>query len=277
MEIRTLKAKSILAPGEAFHFTRAVLSRRQPRALHRHKLHELFWLHNGRARHYLEGSREVLEEGDLVILPPRTAHALQGIGEESRLVNLVIAPEIIERLGDRIPEGRLFHAQAPVRLHRDIRQLAALSQRATALEMAPRTALHAEAFLLPLIAELALEESPLPDAAPAWLHEACRAARRPEVFRDGAAGLVRAAGRAHAHVSRTVQKHLGETPSDHVNRIRMEHAARLLAGTGDGLAEIAEAVGIGNLSHFHRLFRARHGMTPRQYRLRHQRRLVQPV
>ena len=148
---------------------------------------------------------------------------------------------------------------------------------AKALEAAPRELLYLEAFLLPLIAELTLEHSSVTDTAPDWLTQALQAAEHPDVFRDGAAGFVAQCGKAHAHVARVMQAHLGQTPSDFINGKRMDYAARQLKGTPDSLSEIAQDVGIANMSHFHRLFRARFDMTPRQYRVKHQKGVIQPV
>lgn len=158
-----------------------------------------------------------------------------------------------------------------------MRHLSRLSAAAKALDATPRTALYLEAFLLPLIAELASEARDQSVAMPVWLNEAMIAAEKPEVFRDGASGLVAQCGKAHAHVARTMQASLGMTPSDFVNGLRMDYAARQLRGTPDSLSEIAEEIGIQNMSHFHRLFRTRFGMTPRQYRVKHQKGVAQPI
>lgn len=278
MKTMTLQADAIIGAGAPFHFTRAVLARNVPKSLHDHGFYEIFWLHNGRARHVINGAREMLSEGDLLFIRPGDCHALQGVGEESHLVSLSIRREVIEGLSRHAALASLFDPalKMPARRRREIRQMLDLSHRAVTLEMGRRGVLEIEAFLLALMAELEAETLPLPEGAPDWLVEACRAAHRPEVFRSGAAGLARTSGKAHAHVSRTVQKYLGQTPSDYVNRIRIDHAARRLAGTGDSLAEIAEEVGITNMSHFHRLFRAQFAMTPRAYRLAHQKGVVQP-
>jgi AraC family cel operon transcriptional repressor len=84
-------------------------------------------------------------------------------------------------------------------------------------------------------------------------------------------------GKAHPHVSRMMRKHLGETPSDYINRIRMTHAARALTTDGDAVSLIATDCGIPNMSHFHKLFRQAHGLTPLQYRQKYQRHVVQPT
>ncbi|MGH1331066.1 MAG: AraC family transcriptional regulator [Paracoccaceae bacterium] len=281
MEMITQSTAAILGPKAAYHFARIELSRSKPRALHSQDYYELFWLINGRAHHYTGApqspNRQTLSEGDLVFMPPNRPHALQGLGEDAHLVNLVIQEEVIKRLSAHAFGSRYFWGDGPQILHRDMRQLSSLSHEALALETAPRSALYIEAFLLSLLAQLEREAPGLPDSAPKWLVEACKRAHDPEIFCHGAAGLASVARKSHAHVSRSLQKHLGQTPSDYMNHIRMEHAARCLAGTGEPLAEIAQSCGIANMSHFHRLFRAQHGLTPRQYRQRFQKDVAQPI
>lgn len=273
-------AKDILAKGEEFHFSRSVLSRARPKALHNQDFYELFWLHNGRARLVTPEARLALNEGDIVFLSPGHPHGLQGVGEESHIVNVIIRKRRIKEVLARFAEvAQVFPGPgaAPTVVHRDMRHLSRLSAAAKALDAAPRTALYLEAFLLPLIAELASEARDQSVAMPVWLNEAMIAAEKPEVFRDGASGLVAQCGKAHAHVARTMQASLGMTPSDFVNGLRMDYAARQLRGTPDSLSEISEEIGIQNMSHFHRLFRTRFGMTPRQYRVKHQKGVAQPI
>lgn len=269
----------VVERGAAFAVARAALSNARPKQLHTQDYSEIFWLVNGKARLHLDAERRVLTEGDLVFMPPACAHGLQGVGEESHLVNLIVPSTEVSALMSRYPDAEHYLAPKsgePVIIHRDIRALSRVSSRAVTLESAPRTTLHLEAFLVPLIAELAQEARDFPSAMPDWLAKALLAAEDPDVFRDGAAGLVAQCGKAHAHVARTMQKHLGMTPSDFVNARRMEYAARQLAGTPDSLSEIAEEIGISNMSHFHRLFRKRYGVTLRQYRIKHQKSVIQP-
>ena len=108
-----------------------------------------------------------------------------------------------------------------------------------------------------------------PETAPSWLLKAAQAAREPRVFRRGAEGLIEAAGRSQPHVCRAARRHLGLSPTQYINRIRIQHAAMLLADTGRPIATVAEECGFENLSYFHRLFREQYGTTPRGYRQRH--------
>lgn len=54
-------------------------------------------------------------------------------------------------------------------------------------------------------------------------------------------------------------------------RYRMERAGRLLAETDKTVAEIAQAVGVPNLSYFHRSFKEQHDVSPKRYRQFHAR------
>jgi AraC family cel operon transcriptional repressor len=277
----TLHHADIIGQGEACNIARATLDTRRPKALHVQDFPELLWVQNGRVRFLQEGGHSELAEGDLVFVRPGQPHALQGRGTEPLVVSVAFCADLITEIGTKHPAltGQLFWSSggSPVQVHRDMRQLADLNHAALRLERSRRDGLEAEAFLLPLAASLLDADHPLPADAPPWLATACAAARDPAIFRKGAAGFVKAAGRAHPHVSRTTRKFLQQSPSEFVNVQRMAYAARKLTGTADPLAEIAADCGVPNMSHFHRLFRNHHGLTPAQYRQRLQRNMVQPL
>lgn len=275
---QTLHNGDILKNGRQIHLTRATLTAARPRTLHDHDFYELFWVQNGKVRHHLPDGGETLHEGDVIFLQPGHQHALQGRGDHALVVSLCIHPTTVKALAKRHPglQGHLFWSPTgPVRTHRDIRQLAALNHAAVLLERSACDTLAAEAFLLPLCADLTADA--FSDEVPAWLTTACIAAKDPAVFRGGSAGLVALTGKAHPHVSRSMRKHLGMTPSDYINRIRMAYAARALTTDAEAVSQIAADCGIPNMSHFHKLFRQAHGLTPLQYRHRYQRQVVQPI
>jgi len=275
-----LSAIDFLPAGAAFQMVRATVEPRRPKGLISRDFPVLFWVQNGTVRLHLPDARMDLAEGEVVFLRSHDSHALQARAEETMAVLLVFDPGLIDTLADRHQAlaGRFFWSVGPqpVRVSRSIRELAQMNQGALRLERSRRDALEAEAFLLPLFASLLDGASMVPVGAPDWLARACAAVEDPRVFREGAAGFARIAGRAHPHVSRTARKYLGKSPSEIVNAQRMTYAAQRLTGTSDTLSEIARDCGIPNLSHFHKLFRQHHGITPQKYRRTHQRDLIQP-
>lgn len=67
-------------------------------------------------------------------------------------------------------------------------------------------------------------------------------------------------------LSRLVKKMTGKTYTELVQTKRLSQAAFLLASTKLPVADIGLAVGYDNLSYFHRIFRIKYGLSPKQYR-----------
>ena len=66
------------------------------------------------------------------------------------------------------------------------------------------------------------------------------------------------------------RKDTGNTISAYLTRLRMEIAARMLAGSTTSIQQIAETVGILDANYFIKLFRREFHTTPGQYRNTHQ-------
>jgi len=74
------------------------------------------------------------------------------------------------------------------------------------------------------------------------------------------------AGLSPFHFLRLFSDVLGVTPHQYLVRSRLRHAARLLAGDGPSITDVAFEVGFGDLSNFMRTFQRAAGMTPRRFR-----------
>jgi len=74
------------------------------------------------------------------------------------------------------------------------------------------------------------------------------------------------AGLHPASFARFFKRMTGQTFVEHVNRLRVAHACRLLVETDRPVTDICFASGFGNVSNFNRVFRQLKQMTPRGYR-----------
>ena len=73
-------------------------------------------------------------------------------------------------------------------------------------------------------------------------------------------------GMSPSAFSRFFKLHTGRTLSDYLIDIKLGNAARMLVDTALNISEICYACGFNNLSNFNRIFKAKRGTTPREFR-----------
>ena len=71
---------------------------------------------------------------------------------------------------------------------------------------------------------------------------------------------------SEAHFMRYFKKHVGVTCVEYINDFRVNKAANLLAATNQSVGEIADAIGVSNVSYFNRMFKKAFGVAPIEYR-----------
>jgi AraC family cel operon transcriptional repressor len=267
--------KDFLEGDVRCHFARKFLDSKKPKYQHSHDFYELFVVIAGQVDHIMPFETTRLDKGALVFIRPFDCHALQSVaGSHAEIINVSFSSDIAEHLSARYSEQVVGHFFWHQRQAPDIYQLAEtrlerIINISNELHLSNKSLLEVEHFLLTIFTRVIEHSAAVEDAAPNWLLEASAKARQPDVFRDGAAGFVRVACRSHEHVCRVAKKFLGVSPTDYVNKIRMEYAALMLAGSDLSISDVATDCGIDNISYFYRTFQKQYASTPRQYRVRH--------
>lgn len=103
-------------------------------------------------------------------------------------------------------------------------------------------------------------------AAPAWLSRLVERLRDEPAARHSVVQLAAEAGVHPVHLARVFRQQRGETISSFVLRLRVQHAARLMARREPGLAGVATFAGFADQSHMTRAFRRLTGTTPSAFR-----------
>lgn len=65
------------------------------------------------------------------------------------------------------------------------------------------------------------------------------------------------------------KKETGRSPTEYIMQLRMETARCFLTASFLSVKEVAFKTGWGDVSHFVRYFKKRHGMTPKEFRNLH--------
>lgn len=238
--------------------------------LHDHDFGEIFWIEHGEALHTVNGVRQRLEPGCLTIMRPTDRHEFATTAGFV-MVNVTHRAEAADGLRQRFADDveNWPWGDSTVPMQTQLAPAEAERLQAAAEELAGDSSrLAAEGFLLDLLR--LLRRSAAAIEQPAWLERAIAGLRAPEHLAAGPGELARLCGRSPAHVNRAVRAAHGCTATELVNRIRLEHAARRLKLSHDGIAAISAGCGFASLAHFYRAFAARFGATPRAFRLGHQ-------
>lgn len=269
--IKTLTLADLL-PGQSCSYGHWQYGHAAPE-LHTHDFVELFWVEEGEGEHVIGGEARPVGPGALCLVRADDVHGFSAArpGGLLRFINVAFPLALWESVRARHDSlgGQAFDLPAVEDREHQLSEEETGRLRALSHDLATglRSSLAAEAFLLGALTLLAgRRRRPESGLMPVALAAAIIAIQEPRNFRGGTAALARLAECSPEHLSRSVRRHLGGTPTDVVNEARIAHAARQLVTTRRSVAEIAAECGLENLGHFYKLFRARHGTSPERYR-----------
>lgn len=273
--MHTLYWNDFSLDDEVFHI--AGLSAAQAYGANEHSHNgfvECLLMVSGRVRHLINGQEQRLRAGQFVMIREFDHHDFRRLrGEPFSFRNIAFRNETLEFIRERyFPAQNNFwggDAALPEVWTLDDAALERMERRIARLSASPQKRITLDQFLLDVLTDPPSHPhhalTPIPD----WLDRACGALRDPAASAQGTTALFRLAGRSPEHVSRGLKHYTGETPTELVNRLRLEQAARRLLLSGENITTIAYDCGFETLSYFSSLFKKRFGLTPRDYRKTH--------
>ena len=234
---------------------------------------------------WVAGQPVTLAPGTCVVLDRHVPHGVAPTGPEDRAVNIILAEEFFEgrlldgmadlaspfatelmTLGASHSAWRFYDTHADELVRDCIERV--LCER---LEPDRTSPYLVDFFLAALLTHLLRSYEPkgeLDDAA--WERTELAGRVREYIsqhYREGNLTQMAAdLGYERTYLSKFVRQATGSTFKQLVNQERMRRAALLLRGSTRPIYEIAEEVGLANLTSFYQRFRAYAGCTPQEYR-----------
>ncbi|HEY3999400.1 MAG TPA: AraC family transcriptional regulator [Candidatus Xenobia bacterium] len=235
---------------------------------HTHDFAEIMLVLEGNGLHRINGRRESLAAGDLVFVQPTDHHSIEGT---MRFVNVAFPVDLWDRF-TALAGGQAASTHLRGQRHRTATN--AFRQALEAYCHGP-TRLDLCRFFIDVVHCTA--PVPAPYAGyPDWLADACERMHLGEHLRQGLPEFIRLCGRSGAHLSRTLQRLSGLTPTQYVNQLRLRQASVLLTTTDQAVVDVALECGFENLSHFYHGFTTLFGEPPHQYRMRSAHQILPP-
>ena len=252
---------------------------------HRHNYVELIYMCKGSTTHIIDGNKVVLEEGDLLFLNQNATQEILPAGKDDIAINFIIQPQFFDRTFEMIG--------AEDNLLRDflVGSLCEDSQRTSYLYFHVADVLPIQNLIENMIWSLLNNQINKRSCNQLtmgllFLHlinhmekmETGGKSYRQEFevqvlnyietkYKDGSlAELAELMGYSVYWMSHEIKKRTGKTYKELVQTKRMNQAAYMLTNSRASVAEIIRMVGYDNTSYFHRKFKERYGMSPKEFR-----------
>jgi AraC family transcriptional regulator, dual regulator of chb operon len=251
--------KNIFLPGEAY-------------PAHTHEYFEIALLCEGELTQWIAGEKFECSPQSLCLVRPNDLHILKNLHSKKRtyLINCPFSTQLFDEVMSEINHWtkHVFHEKPLVLPKVSSRRWESWIDRILELEqerslgagfaVAEFKALLSEIFLLILNQPVSLQ-------VPKWFLEACEQMELQKNFVLGLPRLLEIVDCTQEHLTRTFKKHLGLSPTNYINRLRIREAAAMLTMSDKPLWVVMEECGFHDISHFRRCFASIYGITPGRY------------
>lgn len=233
------------------------------RDLHLHDgFYELMVVFRGSLQHNAEGETRQMRSGDLVFMPNGTMHTLYDSSEDLMFLNIAVLPIVLSQaMGylklPAVSEKIVFsHISQPILDFLLWNYVTFMKDAESGLQdSVDRNGL---ALLLPHCCNT----EPVSD----WFELLLTQMKRRENFQIGISRMQELAFCSPAHLCRTCKLRLGMTPTQFIEKTRIEYASQLLLHTDYSIRDVGIECGFCNLSYFYRCFERHMGMSPGKFR-----------
>lgn len=243
---------------------------------HYHEFYEFFLILEGNALHIINDAKTRLTKGSLVFIRPSDVHDYVCINSKPfSFLNIsfsaATARQIFDFLGDGFPSKQLTSSQLPPEVHLNEYELKRFNDRfATIKAIDPqntdelKTAMRT--FLFNIFIRHFNSTEPVLEDMPPWLEQMCENLKKNGNFALGTEYFFSLSDKSREHISRTLKRYTGMTVTEYINSLRLNYIANMLRNSNYAISDIIFDSGFNNVSWASEQFKAKYGMTMREYR-----------
>ncbi len=247
--------------------------------LHTHDFHEIFIINRGQVVHRINNRQQVLNCGTLVFIRPDDIHSYKKSGTQLELINLAfpisLLNDCVQFAKDAIDLNYYYDAPiAPTFALAELDTQQLVEELRLINDEGIRNQSLAKLRFKVVILNLFVHFFPkkiivannIHNNVPIWLLELREQLKARSNFVAGLAKMHQLAYCSKEHLCRSWKQYFNETPTEFINKLRVEHAARQLLNSDEKIYSIACDAGFENLSNFYHQFKKYYHLPPAAYR-----------
>ena len=268
-----LNYKTFSTPNSPVYIGETVLKDNKCTTAHSHDFYEFFFVTEGKLLHYLNDNIYTMEEKSAQFIFPEDTHFFQKHHScnNTILINIAFPRNLL--VGEMIFLNNYFiQGNRKKEL-----QLIGIQENLWTLAMekifriSQSNAYHKklvifQSLLLDVLTEFLKYEDNEKDNIPFWLSHARTEMEKKENFTVGLQRFIQLSRKSQEHLTRQMKKYYKITPTNYINDLRLQEAAKLLLYTEYPILDIIYACGFNNVSYFIELFKRKFNVTPNDYR-----------
>ncbi|MRN55981.1 helix-turn-helix domain-containing protein [Paenibacillus monticola] len=240
---------------------------------HTHDFYEFFIVSEGSCKHIVNGQTQLLGPGCLVFIRPQDTHKYERNEDgDCCFLNIPCRISLITEAFAYLNEvdytdGLLNAPIPPIAMlsqlemdglirHFDRFRMLSSTNRA-------RARIYLKGILIDILTQyFSTSETARQPEIPLWLEYAVSKMQSKENLNGGLPVLYKLSGRSVGHVNRAFRQYLQQTPTEYINRLKLNTARNLLLTTELRVIEIALESGFENVSHFYHQFKKFYHQAP---------------
>ncbi|MBE7054903.1 MAG: helix-turn-helix domain-containing protein [Ruminococcaceae bacterium] len=246
-------------------------------SLHMHDYYEFLLITSGNVSHFVNGTDITAHKGELFLIRPQDVHQLAIIEDGGEYINMNFSQEQMDGLllffEDDALKKEIAESEFPPVRRLDDEKLRHAREKMLQTMYKESVPVTEQTFVMKkrlfeifanfFVLQKRQEEN---KNIPEWLSNAVEQMKKKENFSKGISRMVEISGKSVEHLSRTMTKYYGFSPTNYINTLRIDYISSMLVYSTWPIIDIWLDAGFESASYVYRLFKERHGITPQQYR-----------
>lgn len=239
---------------------------------HDHDFYEITLVTDGSATHCINDGVQIFHPKSMIVIRPDDAHFLQPYARNKtrfEFYNIHVTVPMMEsqlqqskKLRSRVLDGKL-----PTLLNLSNTEFAFIAQKLSTMNSMKfgedRVYLYESVVRDMLWALLNADDERLERRMPGWFDEFLTKLSQPEMFTKDFTQIVEEANVSKSYMWKCFKKHLGMTPTEYINSIRLDYAYEKIKQKDIKIGDVAAMSGFNSYGYFVKSFVDKYGVKPK--------------